>query len=78
MLLFLKQEEFEQYGIDWDGPLPAEIDVDTVEVPETHCPLSEEQYEELIVSIDPLRVSNSYAIDIYLETIEFVNTHLQQ
>lgn len=47
-----------------------------MEVPETGCPLSPEQYQELLISIDPLRESESYGIDIYMETVTFVNTHV--
>ena len=46
-----------------------------VEVPETGCPLSPEQYQDLLNSIDPLRESESFGIDIYMETVSFVNTH---
>ena len=73
------QEEFEEYGIDWDGPIPAEADVDVeaVLVPETNCPLSQVDYHELSHSINPLRESNSYGIDIYTEVKEFVRTHIR-
>ena len=71
------QEEFEQYGIDWDGPLPEKATSDgaIVEVPETRCPLTPEHYQELVDRLDPLRESESYGIDIYMETVTFVNTH---
>ena len=72
------QEEFERHGIDWDGPLPEEATSGeaVVEVPETGCPLSPEQYQELLNSIDPLRESESFGIDIFIETVTFVNTHV--
>lgn len=75
---FFFQEEFERYGIDWDGPLPEEATSGEaiVEVPETGCPLSPEQHQELLNSIDPLRESESFGIDIYMETVRFVNTHV--
>ena len=71
------QEDFQQYRIDWDGPLPEEASSDGVfmEVPETGCPLGPDQYQQLATTVLPLRESNSYAIDIYLETVMFVNTH---
>ena len=52
------------------------MDVDAVNVPETTCPLSQEHLDELVATVDPLRESNSYGIDIYLETLEFVNAHI--
>ena len=75
----LPQDEYQLYGIDWDGPLPQgeEMDVDSVEVPETACPLSQEHFNELVATINPLRESNTYGIDIYLETLEFVNAHAE-
>ena len=71
------QEDFQQYGIDWEGPLPEEASSDgvAVEVPETHCPVTPHQYQELVATVDPLRESDSYGIDIYLETLTFVNTY---
>ena len=53
------------------------MDVDSVEVPETACPLSQEHFDELVATINPLRESNTYGIDIYLETLEFVNAHAE-
>ncbi|XP_028412590.1 uncharacterized protein LOC114535487 [Dendronephthya gigantea] len=63
-----------QYAVDWGGPLPVDADVDVVEVPETICPFSPQRFEELQATIDPLRESDSYGIDIYLESLRFVNT----
>lgn len=51
------------------------MDAGIVEVPDTGCPLPLEQYQELVNRIDPLRESDSYGIDIYLETVAFVNAH---
>ena len=52
--------------------------MERVEVPDTLCELSQEQYGELVDTIDPLRESDSYGIDIYLQTVEFVNTHITE
>ena len=45
----------QNYGIDWQGPIPDQ-DPDSVEVPETTCPFTEEQVNNL-PTIDNL---NSY------------------
>ncbi len=74
------QDDFQQYGIDWESPVPAEgedFDVDVVNVPEIACPLAREHVDELARTVDPLRNSDSYGIDIYLETMEYVNTHTE-
>ena len=77
-LYFHLQDEFDEYGIDWDGPLPceADIDVESVVVPVTNTPLSQEEYHQLSLRINPQRESNSYGIDIYLEVKEFVRSRI--
>ena len=53
-LLFFK--EVEEYGVDWDGPIPGEVDMDVeAVVPETNSPISQEDYDELFHTINPLR-----------------------
>lgn len=53
------------------------MDIDVVEIPETPCPISQEDMEELTETIDPLKESNSYGIDIYLDTVQFVSFRLR-
>ena len=69
------QGQWHEYGIDWDGPLPDENDDDyaQVEVPETRNPLSEDNFHELVWSIDPLSASESYGTDIYLSVVSFIS-----
>ena len=59
----------------WNGPLPDENDDDyaQVEVPETRNPLSEDNFHELVLSIAPLSVSESYGADIYLSVVSFIS-----
>ena len=52
------------------------MDVEAVVVPETNSPMSQEDYDELFRTINPLRESNSYGIDIYVEVKEFVRAHV--
>lgn len=58
------------YGVDSDGPLPCEPD-GIVSLPETENHLSDEIYNDLINLIDPLRESNNYGIDIFLDVLAF-------
>ena len=70
------QHEMASHGIDWDGPLPENVDnggEGTVEVPQTVCPLSEDRYRELSLLVDPLRSSECYGIDIYTDVLSFFN-----
>lgn len=44
--VYLLQNDFSSYGIDWDGPVPAPSP-DSVEVPETRCPINPERIESM-------------------------------
>ena len=46
-----------------------------VAVPITGVPISEEDYEQLQLLIDPLAESENYGIDLYQETLHFLNEH---
>lgn len=76
--VFPPQEEIDEYGIDWDGPLPIEETEGTVEVPHVLCPLNSLVEEEIRRQINPLRESRCYGIDIYLEACSFVSHFLKQ
>ena len=72
-LYYLDRKKCEDYGIDWEGPLPDEeydgplsSNDDLVEVPVTFS-LPREKLELLKEAIDPLQQSDSYGIDIYLK-----------
>ena len=68
--LLLLQEEQENYGIDWEGPVG--VDVDTVEVPETTIPVGGSLSE--IENIDPLASSDEYGVDLYLNVLDIFHT----
>lgn len=59
------------YGIDWDGPI-SEDNSETIQVPEIPCPLADNHLQDLRENINPLRNSFSCGVDIYLETVEFL------
>ena len=72
--LIFGQSELEEFGIDWDGPVPEDSSEDfpVVEVPDTDCPLSQGEYQRLCQSINPLGESDCYGIDIFSQTVSFV------
>ena len=65
LVYIFSNEEVKEYGVDWDGPIPGEVDMDVeaVVVPETNSPISQEDYDELFRTINPLRESNFYGTD---------------
>ena len=61
-------------SVGWDGPAPdVSLDDETpVEVPNTRNPLEPAQYSSLTNLINPLRNSDEYGVDIYLEVLTFL------
>ena len=45
---------------------------ETVDVPDTPCPLSPMEFEELMGLVPPLSESVNYGIDLYQQAIDFV------
>ena len=61
----------QQFGIDWEGPI-LESNDDTVDVPDTPCPLDPTGFEELIRLVPSLSESTHYGIDLYKQAIDYV------
>ena len=72
------QTEAEYFGIDWGGPVPVNnLQLDTtVSIPETNCPLSAGDLQELHSVVAPLASSSEYGMDLYEQTLEFVGRKL--
>jgi len=71
--------DIENYGIDWEGPSPSEewggplgSTDESVVMPETSLPLSLETSEELARTIDPCQYSEFQGVDIYMQTLTFI------
>ena len=63
----VEPENIELFGVDWDGPVPADVS-NQVEVDPPNYTISQGRYERL-QTIDPLEESNSYGIDLYLQAL---------
>lgn len=65
----------ETFGIDWDGPSPLDDDNDdnTIEVPAIDNPISDSEYDALQQAIDPLALSNTFGIDLFISTMQFIH-----
>lgn len=67
-----------EYGIDWDGPTPAEND-NTVTVDEPRNILTLEQYRYLQSVVDPLEADEEgFGVNIYKKTVNVVSSILRQ
>ena len=63
-------ENWGNYGIDWEGPIPLDSDSDSdrVTVPETAFALEQDAYATLRSTNSPLRDDGHYGIETYLES----------
>lgn len=61
------QEPEEDYGVDIDGPVPEPEDV-APEVSSVPCPLTDEQFNQLSLEIDPLQ-DTGLGINVYSRTL---------
>ena len=65
--------ELRWYGMSWGAPTPSEDGVSLAQVENLSSPLNVEAYERLN-TIDPLKQSDSFGIDIYLSCLEAIQT----
>ncbi|XP_052088233.1 uncharacterized protein LOC127734689 [Mytilus californianus] len=70
--LFVQEEigDIENYGIDWAGPVP-ETDSNTVTVPTIICPISEADFQQLRLEVNPLAELDGLGIGLYLRALAF-------
>lgn len=70
------QINYNDYGIDWDGPVGSE-DNRLVEVPATPSPISDEDLQQLSEQINPLVDDGNYGINTFIDTLQAVESILQ-
>ena len=68
--LFPFQLVDEHYGIEFDGP---STNTSSVEVPQTEMPITQEAYLHLSRTINPLRDSEFYGVDIFAEVLQRIS-----
>ena len=67
----LSGEDLEWYGMDWRAPTPDDDGLSSVEVSDICSSLNEEQMENLF-SIDPMALSNTFGIDVFVRCLQVV------
>jgi hypothetical protein len=65
------QTDDELYGIDWEGPVPTPRQ-NNVQVPDTTCPLSQQQLLAFQQEIDPMQSSALFGYDTYATALNFI------
>ncbi len=82
-IITLEEANFYMYGIDFEGPLPSEMydgeifNEFSIDVPPVANPLNDSQLSLLSSMVDPLVLSSSYGLDIYLNTVQLVTDLVQ-
>ena len=61
------------YGIDEEGPVPSEDHNSVVQIPECSYSISDAAFASLQQAIDPLSPSEEYGIDLYEQTLQFLD-----
>ena len=70
-------EDVHLFGVDNEGPLPADLEENRVIVDDVPCPLNEEDEHEFIEQFDPLATCSDYGISIYASAREYVHGCIQ-
>ena len=65
-------EDMTWYGYDPNAPCPTEIETTDVEVNDIDCPFIDEELD-IMNSVNPLRYSTSFGIDIYIELLQLLD-----
>ena len=61
------------WHIDYEGPLPEVEEDGDVSVPTISASITEDEFEDLCLMIDPMARSHNFGIDIYLEVLHYVS-----
>lgn len=69
-------QDWSQYGIDWEGPLPQADSTEGVAVPEIPNPLSSRDFDDLLEQVNPLAHDEGYGIDLYIHACTFVTERI--
>ncbi|KAJ7391273.1 hypothetical protein OS493_019405 [Desmophyllum pertusum] len=72
----ITQEEIDQYGIDWNGPVGTNQD-NIVQVPDTTCPLDDHNLTLLKQAVDFRIDDGHYGISLYNDTMAEVTRLLE-
>ena len=69
-------DDFEWFGFDPQAPHPGDDGMSTVVVDDVDIELPEDIVEQLSRDINPLAESNSFGIDLYVQVLEVLTSHI--
>ena len=66
-------QDWSQYGIDWEGPLPQGDSNEELVMPDIANPLSTRDFDDLLEHVNPLAHDEGYGIDLYICACTFMS-----
>lgn len=74
--IILLQEEGQNYGVDWGGPVPHDSSDHRINIPEIPNPLTRVDMLELQATLLHEESSMQYGVDSYERVLQFVSRKL--
>jgi hypothetical protein len=71
----LNSIEINDYGIDWEGPIPIDNEIEQVNINPVNNILSSLQLINLRNIVNPLAEDGNFGIELYLNTLEFIQNN---
>ena len=68
-------EDLYWYGYDPSGPTPMDDGLSSVEVEDVEIDLPVNVLNDLTAAINPLQVSNSYGMDLFMDCLNFLQSY---
>ena len=62
-----------EYGVDWNGPVPEIQNGEYVNIPEIHNILTAEQVRTLHQHVDPFMEDGNFGVNVYLLAVDVVS-----
>lgn len=76
ILVFFHVQNIDEYGIDWQGPIPVD-EIDTVKIPDTPCCLNGAQLASIQATSLVSASDDPYAVDLYSRVVSEVERLLE-
>ena len=67
-------QNWNNYGIDEDEPLPEDNADDEIDVPETQLTVAEHQLNQLQILVDPLANDENHGINLYTRALDIIRS----
>ncbi len=74
----LMNDNWNDYGVDDDGPLPESHSDNNVQIPHVEFDVNDERLQHLYNAVNPLDDDGNHGCELYCQTINIINQMLTQ